>query len=434
MRYIRMLLSFFLSAFLLLALPLTAYAGTATSSTASPSDTLRPPVASGSDALPPLSMDDIVGYNGYDAPISPGFSLYSDSDQSNTVTNWNSVRVYIWGPDGFLKQIGNMQDAGGMGVFGKEFTIPDGRQASGFILYSPRAALPSTGKWKSQIAVQTSAGLQPNNLYAEGYVERPNATELGGPLAQVSHDYIPPDFYTAIYNMDTQSLTNVNYYFPFTFPWSGGSEPYSLNLRVMCEYTSYESGEINKPVAPPPDVTDQNNTIIDQGQQQIEQGDTIIELIKNTIETISFQLTAFWNQLAGEFTNLYNKMNQQHAEQLEADRQNTDDLISNQDENTDTVVNGYDNSGMNADNDRLNSSLTEYGQAEDSLMDDVNDHISGIDFDYNFDSIISVIGSVSDFFQGLYERSGQFQIVINVCLILSLASCAVGIYRLKGGG
>ena len=167
MRYIRMLLSFFLSAFLLLSLPLTAYAGTATSSTASPSDTLRPPVASGSDALPPLSMDDIVGYNGYDAPISPGFSLYSDSDQSNTVTNWNSVRVYIWGPDGFLKQIGNMQDAGGMGVFGKEFTIPDGRQASGFILYSPRAALPSTGKWKSQIAVQTSAGLQPNNLYAE---------------------------------------------------------------------------------------------------------------------------------------------------------------------------------------------------------------------------------------------------------------------------
>lgn len=138
---------------------------------------------------------------------------------------------------------------------------------------------------------------------------------------------------------------------------------------------------------------------------------------------------------------MYNKLNQHHSEdlakvdeQISADRQNTDDLISNQDKNTDTMVNGYDNSGMNSDNDRLNSSLTEYGQAEDNLMGDVNKHIGSIDFDYSFDSIVSVVGSVSDFFQGIYERSGQFQIVINVCLILSLASCAVGIYRLKGGG
>ena len=193
----------------------------------------------------------------------------------------------------------------------------------------------------------------------------------------------------------------------------------------------------------PPEIPgqDANSSMSDGIAQQVEQGDTIIELIKNTIQTISSQLTAFWNQLAGEFTNLYNKMNAHHSEdlakvdeQISADRQNTDDLISNQDKNTDTMVNGYDNSGMNSDNDRLNSSLTEYGQAEDNLMGDVNKHIGSIDFDYSFDSIVNVVGSVSDFFQGIYERSGQFQIVINVCLILSLASCAVGIYRLKGGG
>ena len=186
---------------------------------------------------------------------------------------------------------------------------------------------------------------------------------------------------------------------------------------------------------------DLQQNMAENSNQQVAQGNTIIELIKNTIQTISSQLTAFWNQLAGEFTNLYNKMNAHHSEdlakvdeQISADRQNTDDLISNQDKNTDTMVNGYDNSGMNSDNDRLNSSLTEYGQAEDNLMGDVNKHIGSIDFDYSFDSIVSVVGSVSDFFQGIYERSGQFQIVINVCLILSLASCAVGIYRLKGGG
>ena len=179
--------------------------------------------------------------------------------------------------------------------------------------------------------------------------------------------------------------------------------------------------------------------------QQVEQGGTIIELIKNTIQTISSQLTAFWNQLAGEFTNLYAKMTQQHSEQLQADRDNTDDIIAaeesnttniinNNNANTDKLSNGYDNSGMDSDNDRLNGSLTEYGQAEDNLMEDVNTGIGNIDFDFSFDSTLSVISTVSDFLQGIYERSGGFQVVINVCLILSLASCAVGLYRLKGGG
>ena len=80
------------------------------------------------------------------------------------------------------------------------------------------------------------------------------------------------------------------------------------------------------------------SNIADNTAQQVEQGDTIIELIKNTIQTISFQLTSFWNQLAGEFTNLYNKMNTQHAEQLEADRMNTDNIIAADDANTNKVT------------------------------------------------------------------------------------------------
>lgn len=191
--------------------------------------------------------------------------------------------------------------------------------------------------------------------------------------------------------------------------------------------------------------SDATRDIANNSAQQVEQGDTIIELIKNTIQTISSQLTAFWNQLAGEFTNLYAKMTQQHSEQLQADRDNTDDIIAaeesnttniinNNNANTDKLSNGYDNSGMDSDNDRLNGSLKEYDQAEDNLMEDVNEGIGNIDFDFNFDSTLSVISTVSDFLQGIYERSGGFQVVINVCLILSLASCAVGLYRLKGGG
>lgn len=64
-------------------------------------------------------------------------------------------------------------------------------------------------------------------------------------------------------------------------------------------------------------------------------------------------------------------MNQQHSEQLQADRQNTDDMIAagesnttdiinNNNANTDKITNGYDNSGMLSENDRLNNSLDEY--------------------------------------------------------------------------
>ena len=62
--------------------------------------------------------------------------------------------------------------------------------------------------------------------------------------------------------------------------------------------------------------------------QLVEKQDTIIDQIMNVTQTISSQLTAFWNQLAGEFTNLYNKMNQHHSEQLQADSDNTDKVTT----------------------------------------------------------------------------------------------------------
>ena len=414
MRYIRMLLSFFLSAFLLLALPLTAYAGTASSSDASRSDALRPPVASDSNARPPMDdFDSADPFGSFEFPVFnntvPRSGIYIILEYYDMSDRIRTKRVYCDSNGWF-----NMDRP-------SDYVRP-------FRLYFSTQDLPSSGKYKYQVACYTQGGGS-NNIksYQVGFgKEYKNAEWLWEYEALPGTSEWSQWYMSGIVDLGSIDIMEWCVYVDdFGFGFNG-------EIKIGFSKVSEDT---------PPDVSspgsssgDIENDMSNSMQEQVEQGDTIIELIKNTIQTISSQLTAFWNQLAGEFTNLYNKMNQQHAEQLEADRQNTDDLINNQDENTDTVVNGYDNSGMNADNDRLNSSLTEYGQAEDSLMDDVNDHISGIDFDYNFDSIISVIGSVSDFFQGLYERSGQFKIVINVCLILSLASCAVGIYRLKGGG
>ena len=51
-------------------------------------------------------------------------------DASNTV-NWSTVEVYVYGSDNYDKYLGKVQNAGGQGAFGKEFTAPDGRAIHG---------------------------------------------------------------------------------------------------------------------------------------------------------------------------------------------------------------------------------------------------------------------------------------------------------------
>lgn len=88
-----------------------------------------------------------------------------------------------------------------------------------------------------------------------------------------------------------------------------------------------------------------NNTaeIANNSARQVEQGDSIIELIKNTIQTISSQLESFWNQLAGEFTNLYNKMNQQHAEKMQSDEDTRETISSEAEKSRNFIVDGIIN-------------------------------------------------------------------------------------------
>lgn len=94
---------------------------------------------------------------------------------------------------------------------------------------------------------------------------------------------------------------------------------------------------------PSKDTADNTATIAENSNRQVEQGDSIIELIKNTIQTISSQLESFWNQLAGEFTNLYNKMNQQHAEKLQSDQDTRDTITEESEKSRNFIVDGIIN-------------------------------------------------------------------------------------------
>ena len=181
--------------------------------------------------------------------------------------------------------------------------------------------------------------------------------------------------------------------------------------------------------------------------QQVEQSNTIIGLIKNTIQTISSQLTAFWNQLAGEFTNLYNKMNAQHAEQLEADRSNTEDIIdaeqanttniiNNNNQNTEKITNGYDSSALDESNNNLNNKLQEYESAESGITDTAGGWISDFtmpDFDnlINTGGILSACIWLGGFWQSLFTNMGSFNIPVTLSFVLIFVLMLVGYHRFR---
>lgn len=432
---VKKVLSTLLSLSIIAICPLNAFASVAT-----PSDAQRVPVASGSDTVHSQVFDKFVDdYQELDDFDTLGTPMLMSSGEEGLVYGTDYVyRVRYRNSSGTLKWV-NAVYTGGF----YRFSPP----ASGYypdLLYAQvyRSGLPKTSGTYGVTATFLQGNIDFGDYVTSGFCEvyesAQNVTESNFVTTGLSYTNTGESYVVKGNVKLTRNSIRVNI---------GLNLKKGINTTFDISGLSFDFYFKNNADVPVSGNTgyDSSDVIADNTAQQVEQGDTIIELIKNTIQTISSQLTAFWNQLAGEFTNLYNKMSQQHSEQLQADRENADDIIAaeesnttniinNNNANTDKLSNGYDNSGMNSDNDRLNGSLTEYDQAEDNLMEDVNTGIGNIDFDFSFDSTLSVISTVSDFLQGIYERSGGFQVVINVCLILSLASCAVGLYRLKGGG
>lgn len=181
--------------------------------------------------------------------------------------------------------------------------------------------------------------------------------------------------------------------------------------------------------------------------------------LREIVQTISLQLEALWNQL-------YNYM---HVPQLANDDKNTglitdsidtmgsdvvdsvdsaaSDITSNADsnaqaiqdnadKNTDTITNGYDNSQMDSDAERLNDTFTEYENVESAITDEVTSYIDDYtipdwtDF-LNAPGIVSAITFFGGYMQQIYNSMGSFSVQITVSLTLIFVLMLVGYHRFK---
>lgn len=422
-----------------------AFASVATPSNALPSESYLgfvqsldeyADVATSSNAT--LSQD-YMETDGFDALEAPVLMSSGDDSVVNTV-NLTSVQMCLSYYDmaGVIRYKEVWLDKNGYA----SMSLPSDYASPiwfGFVLH--KGALPPAGKYKMSVHFGSNTNIVYQSSSIWFGVRRNNVSQ------QESNYYVDGYYSSGDFRLSTDlsigastSQLNISNFLAYDSPAPPYGGYVSINFTRLSgdapvQGGSPDSGNVDQDI---------NQSISNNTAQQVEQGDTIIELIKNTIQTISSQLTAFWNQLAGEFTNLYNKMNQQHSEQLQADRQNTDDMIAagesnttdiinNNNANTDKITNGYDNSGMLSENDRLNNSLDEYQKKEDEVFNQAKDKVNSFEYGNHFDKFTAPLADISFFLTGIYDGLGSLNVPIAFALTLSVSLLTIGYYRFKSG-
>lgn len=431
-----------------------AYARTASSSDASF------PSASPSDALRVgLAVEPDVDW--YDLAID----LQADFDfptVDNTI-DYSTLHPILnyYNSRGESKSITANINGQGYFSFSKNSDIAEIRSVT---FYFQRAynALPPPGKYRMSVRFNSNTGVSYGDFVFLGaqYIHQAAASSTARYLhpTVISGDYYfsttveigNPNFFGYYFTFETNSPTNLAYggYLQVNFtrisdlddvemPAPPGGSPSEDNeqaivdsLGVISSITQAISGTVSA----------MSNTMSNVEKQN----ERIIDLLLEVVRTISNQLEAFWDQLAGEFTNLYAKMTDQHNELMDADRTNVEDHMENDDKNTDRIIdalgqntndsnNGYDNSGLLNENDKLSDSMDEYEAIEGQLLGETGDHINNFNFDNPFTQFTVVMADISTLLSGIYDALGSFNIPIGFSFTLTIAMLCIGWYRFKGG-
>lgn len=420
MKLVKKLAAFLLSSVLCVTSSFCAFAASATvSEWATPSEILE------SNSIIPFSV------NGNDAPI---FADIRD----------NSTGAYIGNQKGIYKRM-----AGGHYVY-RWPSLPKGQHYQNVYFVVSGGDLPKPGTYGVSFSMfQENLTIGPS---VTGYVSLRSWADN----VSVSLNSVKADLVSANGGWTGQATINLGYSnSSVTCMLQWPEMPRDLEVGVPSTPVKFSFKLTdNVPEVSTPDIdsgVSADDALIDINQGISNSVSSIDDSIKELIQTIINQLDALWNQFSGEFTNMFTAW-QTHTNAIVAAIQaistqagdGIQNIIDNASDNADqisddikdaedNITGGYDNSQITSDNQQLSDSINQYDDAEDDLMDDVNGAIDDVDFNLDLTSFSSIIQTVSGFLQDCYENSGNFKIVINLSLLVSLASCVIGLYRFKGG-
>ena len=196
------------------------------------------------------------------------------------------------------------------------------------------------------------------------------------------------------------------------------------------------------------DTADNTKDTANNTKAIVESQNLILGTLKAIIQHISDQLFAFWNQLAGEFTNLYAKLEKNANDNftalkeagkeatkhiVENDNKNTKEIKDNNDKNTDKALNSYNNSSMNNDNETLKNKIAEQDGLEKQITSKINEPLSSFEFKNPVNQYLLAFGMCGQWLQNLFDSLGDFKDVVNLSFAMTIALICIGMYRFKGG-
>lgn len=163
-------------------------------------------------------------------------------------------------------------------------------------------------------------------------------------------------------------------------------------------------------------------------------------MLQTALSNVEYAVRDLASDLAINFEALFLKLESiltgagGSKEIIENNNQNTETIINNQNENMDDLKNGYDDSGMASDKEKLDGVLNDYSEKEDQLLGDAKQNINEFNYDNYFDKYTEPLSDISYFLSQIYAALGALNIPIGFALTLTIALLFIGYYRFKGGG
>lgn len=401
-------------------------------------------VHSSSNAVMALSLDD-----------DSGIALYSSVGTATNTVNWDGARVLIGVRDTVLDIQNNvLLNVTDFSSTGMSFSYSlDGTAWNDpkyiidkitFVLY--KDSLPNVGSYlfSWDVASQFSYSIYSPNIWT--YKDNTNASRQTKTIPITDYESSSGDF--AVLGMGLQ-LTNITSFQP-NFWISQSDRVRNIDLSCRIGFVP-SSGDYSSTAGSDTSVQDYQSEIsssisdigsslesVDENLQYISSSQNlIIQGIDNLILHISDQLYALWDQMY----NLMHVPTMAKLDEIISAIQNInldvtvdlDELKSSITQNAESIKNGYDNSGLTFDNDRLDSSIQEYDEVENQVLDPAKTHLENFQFNNDLNEVLGPITDISYFLQGIFTGMGSMNIAVSFSLTLTIALLLIGWYRFKGG-
>lgn len=376
--------------------------------------------------------------------INPSGALITFSDSSNTRVG----QTYM--------------DSGGNFAF----IVPSGKEVSRFDLYLYPTNMPSGGTYRNQLDFSSDSSLEYTNFYLYTRKSITNAspetsmTNVNKYVQENSGDCywdfiinVPSGLSYYCYNFRCESVPAggvIGGMFKVSFTRTSADPDINVSsVSSSQDYQNDVSSSLSDLSSSVDEVSDEIGFVAEaiqnlQGAMEPHYSNVLTQLHHITEQLHAFydqiynnihlKEYALWQDIKTAIENIDLEVNV-NLDKLKTSIDNMSQAIQNKLQSVqDTLTNGFDNSGINQDAAELDQSLQEYEEAEQTVIDQVNDSLNDFEFDSGFEEYTNTIKVFSDFIQDLYEASGGFKVVINLSLMLLIAGIVIGVYRFRDGG